>query len=162
MVRVEPGKSVCSQDVTNVANNMEIEDPLEVYQDGEPGTEDTDEPDLPQFTQLDFQGTEEDNTSAQENNNNEELDKEDFVIVAFKTQKTTIHFIGKILRKDEDSYYEVKFLRKRKKAFIFPDENDISHVRRNEIVKVLQQPECPSSSREIFYFQEDLSKFKIN
>lgn len=171
MVRVEPGKSVCFQDVTNLANNVEmresVEDAIEDYQDDDAARtqendETFDEPDLPQFMNLENQENIENSNSSQNSDNGESINEGDFVIVAFKTQKSTVNFIAKILRKDEDDFFEVKFLRKRKTAFRFPDEDDISHVRKSEIVKVLQQPECPSSSRDLFYFRDDLTNFKFN
>ncbi|KAK4882415.1 hypothetical protein RN001_005734 [Aquatica leii] len=59
-----------------------------------------------------------------------------YVIIQLLVKKCAKHFVVKILSKDEENFYEVKYFRKKlQNNLFFPDVPDISHVSKEEIVK---------------------------
>lgn len=82
----------------------------------------------------------------------------DFVLVKFCTKKTSIHYIGHVLKKNLDNY-DTKFLRRKNNSttFAFPVEDDISTVERDDIKAVFPPPERSGTVRTTSLF-----KFKFN
>lgn len=79
---------------------------------------------------------------ATETNVAESAKTGDFIIVAFRGKKSLRHFAGKVLNIDGNDWNEVKFLRhKTGNKFAFPDIEDISHIMKTEIIKVLPKPD---------------------
>lgn len=64
-----------------------------------------------------------------------------WVLVAYPTKRTVRHFIGQIHSKINDIEFEVKFTRKHKQIFIWPETEDIDTVQEENIVSTLPQPQ---------------------
>lgn len=80
-----------------------------------------------------------------------------FVIVQFVTKKTCKHFVGEVLNILEDDY-NIKFMRKCfKNGFVFPQVDDISLVKEQDIIKHLETPS--EVRRGIYRFRCDLSNY---
>lgn len=85
-----------------------------------------------------------------------------FAVIALPGKKSIKYFVGQILSEEDDADgYNVKFLRHTAKKFYFPTVDDFSHVARNEIVKILPEPKNSSSSRELYFFEYDFTKYNI-
>lgn len=63
-----------------------------------------------------------------------------FVLVKFCGLKSNKYYVGKIMEVCEDSGLLVKFMRKRKEQFYWPDIEDISLIFRSDIEMILETP----------------------
>lgn len=77
-----------------------------------------------------------------------------FVVVKFSTNKNVKHYIGVILS-IEQGEIEIKFLRKSGQKFVFPPNDDICMVEREDIISIMQQPNL--NNRGQYVFPDDLS-----
>ena len=54
-----------------------------------------------------------------------EVNEPDFVVVKFPKKKTLVHYVGNVVRVMQPAIqYEIKFLRRRGTAFIYPQKED--------------------------------------
>lgn len=84
-----------------------------------------------------------------------------FVVVQLEAAKRKVHFIAQIISMEEANFYKVKFLRRNGKRFCFPSVDDVAHIVKSEVVKILLAPSSCSSSREIYEFQ-DVSEYTLS
>lgn len=80
------------------------------------------------------------NSSNEKINNHETPFDGSWVVVEYMSRKTKIHFVGKIVNGDNQLGWEVKFLQKSTKSFIFPKVPDIDVISPKAVMKVLQPP----------------------
>ncbi|CAH0545902.1 unnamed protein product [Brassicogethes aeneus] len=82
----------------------------------------------------------------------------DFVVVKFLGKKTTQHFVG-VVQECNQYNYLVKFFRKMSgsKKFVLPRKEDISLIKKNDVVCVLPQPLI--NKRKQYSFSTNLSLF---
>lgn len=104
-----------------------------------------------------------DDSSSEEDNESEmldvrsEIEVNDFVVVAFKQKKSTVHFIGQVVSKSEtQGEIEVTFLRKHSNHFSFPSVEDKGIVYVDDCKKIVLK----FNRRGKFYFRDKtLAKF---
>lgn len=159
MIRVEPGKSVVNLDEPNPS----------MSQDGEPipstsKANNIEEDSLPLVELSDLSS---DESSCQSNNNlpddywSEEdnlpltkvvidppIEVDTFVLVEFKAKKRTRHYVGQVKEIEADDY-TVKFMRKQKRGFVFPQVEDIASVPKIDVLKRLEPNQI---NRGVHYF----------
>lgn len=83
----------------------------------------------------------------------------DFILVKFPQKKTLdIHYIGRICAGAGQQEFDVKFLRKNGRTFVFPLIDDISLEAREDIILKLSQPAvCQGTTRTAARFSFDLN-----
>jgi len=100
-------------------------------------------------------------SQALEENKNENLSVDSFVLVKFFLNKRERFYIGQILEKIGDTCYSIKFLRHKKKGrFYWPIVDDVSQIFTTEIVMVMAEPK--RERRGILIFDLKLVKFVIS
>ena len=78
-----------------------------------------------------------------------------------------MHFVGEVVKEEDEGDIEVKFLRKHSKipnGFVEPDIEDIYSVPVRSVVLILPQPSTSGSTRRataIKKFTTDFSSYKI-
>lgn len=92
------------------------------------------------------------------------LKENQFVLVKFDQKSNNVFYIGEILKVINQNDFDVKFLRKNLHKFIYPLIDDISSVKRNDIVSLLPYPtHVPGTvrTRHHFRFNVDLSNYNM-
>lgn len=94
------------------------------------------------------------------------LDIGDFVLVKFTSDKQRIHYVGKIIKKCEDTDLEISFLRKSCKMenkFFYPNVEDLSSVSLDDIVALLPSPSEQGTKRQksMLTFYVSLKNYNI-
>lgn len=77
-----------------------------------------------------------------------------WVIATYKTKKSVKHFVGKVLEEDDTSA-RVKFLRKKKDFFIWPEAEDLDTISKDDILNVLPPPTEGRRGKLIFSVKFD-------
>lgn len=79
----------------------------------------------------------------------------DYVLVKFqgKTKNSFYYYIGTILRMCKDEFL-IRFIKKSGKQFVWPDQEDISFVDKDDVVAVLEQPDI--NNRQQYDFSLDM------
>ncbi|CAG9760756.1 unnamed protein product [Ceutorhynchus assimilis] len=155
MLQITPGKSVFYEELFP-SESQSNED--ESSEDDMVSLSDSGEEETPMEAQL-----QDDNLSDTSNNNGEAAERQSkiiigsFVLVQFVTKKTCKHFVGEVVNIMEDDH-NVKFMRKCfKNGFVFPQVDDISLVKEQDIIKHLETPSV--MRRGIYRFHYDLSSY---
>lgn len=94
-----------------------------------------------------------------------EINVNSFVLVKFTTKKTIKYYVGKVIRLLDDGEYEIRFLRRHGKQFVFPDVEDVSSVLLEDIELHLPDPYLAGGTARAsntFTFSIDLSSYIIN
>ncbi|KAJ4436115.1 hypothetical protein ANN_18742 [Periplaneta americana] len=84
-----------------------------------------------------------------------------FFLVKFTSNKSVVHYVGRIVKKCDDGDFEVSFLRKSQEVennFFYPAVEDISSVQMCDIVKVLPLPQEHGKTKR----QQSLLSFPIS
>ncbi|KAB0800104.1 hypothetical protein PPYR_07984 [Photinus pyralis] len=92
----------------------------------------------------------------------ENVDVDDFLVVKFCTKTTLVYYVGRV-EKELDEEYEMNFLRKKGNGFIFPLVQDISCIKKEDVVLKLPSPfksGCSSRLFSVLYFDVDLTSFE--
>ncbi|KAK9704559.1 hypothetical protein QE152_g27800 [Popillia japonica] len=92
------------------------------------------------------------------------LQESQFLLVKFIQKRTNIFYTAKIIKVIDQNDFDVMFLRYDQNKFVFPLVDDISQIRRCNIVAVLPNPlDMPgtSRSRQKFRFSVDLSAYNM-
>ncbi|KAG5863234.1 hypothetical protein JTB14_021530 [Gonioctena quinquepunctata] len=103
--------------------------------------------------------------SADDDELNELLDDEqilrdDYLLVKFATKKRSLHYVGKVIDVMENGEFEVIFSKKCIKGFVYPEVEDISYIERKDIVSKLPKPmTTPGTSRMASFLQFDVNFF---
>ena len=88
-----------------------------------------------------------------------EPEKGDYVVVKFTRKKILKHFIGCVLEVQEDGFYDIKYMRKRRaNVFVFPIIDDIALAFAGDIEIILNMPKI---RRDIYEFNDDLTDYKL-
>ncbi|KAG5872324.1 hypothetical protein JTB14_037572 [Gonioctena quinquepunctata] len=64
----------------------------------------------------------------------EKISRDDYLLVKFATKKISSHYVGKVIDVMENGEFEVTFLKKCIKGFVYPEVEDISYIERKDIV----------------------------
>lgn len=94
-----------------------------------------------------------------------EINVNSFVLVKFPTKKTVKYYVGKVIRLLANGEYEIRFLRRHGKQFVFPDVEDISSILLEDIELHLPDPYLAGGTARAsntFIFSIDLSSYIIN
>lgn len=91
----------------------------------------------------------------------ENIESGDFLLIKFATKTAIVHYVGRV-ENEINSEYEISFLRKRGRGYVFPNVLDISNVSKEDVVLKLPLP-CKSGGSDrlfsIYSFEIDLSSF---
>lgn len=152
MLRIEPGKSVSYEELypegekENLSKSDE-ENVVEEIDEASPEAEieSNKVTDADQTLRINSENREKEGEKA--GVANMDMDEEisspkvgNFVIVQFVTKRSCKHFIGQVLEVCDEEY-NIKFMRKcLKNGFVFPQVDDISFIKEQDIIKVLKQP----------------------
>lgn len=91
-----------------------------------------------------------DDQEEDENKISETLDIDKWVIVKYTLKKSLRYYVGLVQKKLTNDHWEVKFVRRREKAFIWPDVDDVDTVTSSSVVKILPNPNI--TNRGILHF----------
>ncbi|XP_030746083.1 uncharacterized protein LOC115877126 [Sitophilus oryzae] len=109
---------------------------------------------------LDF---EDNNGQINELLHDEKILEKDYVLVKFATKKRVVHYVGKVVEVLGDDEFQVTFLKKSPRGFVFPQIKDISTVERKDVVSKLAKPSAtPGTSRMASYLQFNVNFFGYN
>lgn len=99
-------------------------------------------------------------------NDEDIINKNDFLLIKFIVKSTTIHYVGKVIDIIKPNEYMIHFLRRKVPGykFIYPVVDDISAVNRSDVVLKLPQPSSAKTARtsRLLYFAANLSTYFIN
>lgn len=113
----------------------------------------------------DFQSESEDNESLQILLDDENINKDDYLLVKFPTKRNLKYYVGLVVGiNDHNDEYEVKFLRKKNPyGFCFPDVDDLGAVLRTDIVSKIPKPtSIKGTSRLSSYIKFDVNFANFN
>lgn len=82
------------------------------------------------------------------------LEVEEWVLVQYATKKSIRHYVGQITGKEDDDWI-TKFTRRHKKAFIWPQQEDVDIVASENIVTILDKPTVDRRGRFVFPIKFD-------
>lgn len=113
----------------------------------------------------DFLSESEDNDDLQLLLDDEDINKDDYLLVRFPTKRNVKYYVGLVVESNVHAdEFEVKFLRKKKTyGFCFPDVEDIATVLRSDVVSKLPPPtSMKATSRLSSYIKFDVNFANYN
>lgn len=158
MLQIAPGKSISYEELIR-SSDSNSEDFSEDDKESDSGQEEVDQTDerIPMEAQVEDDRLVDTLNSVEPEEQQSKIIVGSFVIVQFVTKKTCKHFVGEVLNIMEDDY-NVKFMRKCfTNGFVFPQVDDISLVKEQDIIKHLETPS--EVRRGIYRFRCDLSSY---
>lgn len=97
---------------------------------------------------------------------NDELDKNDYVLVKFASKTTIVHYVGIVTEVLNLNEFEIKFLRRKQPGYKFylPNVEDKSVVDRGDIVLKLPPPNSAKTVRtsSLITFSVNMSSYNVN
>lgn len=82
-----------------------------------------------------------------------------WVVVEYLTKKTVKHYVGEVITTNIHHELKIKFAKKYKSIFVWPEKEDIDEVPISDIKKILNPPQI--GRRGELSFENDLSPFNI-
>jgi len=82
-----------------------------------------------------------------------------WVVVEYITKKTIKHYVGEVISTNIHHEVKIKFVKKYKSIFVWPEKEDLDEVPISDIKKVLNSPQI--GRRGELSFENDLSPFDI-
>jgi len=73
-----------------------------------------------------------------------------WVLVQFAGKKSSKYIVGQIVEDTDLVDVKVKFLKKSRQVFLWPNVEDISDIPRKDIVRKLAEPQCDKHGRLTF------------